>query len=297
MAVTCVNVRNRTDSDTAGADDGRHATPGLHDRVAAAGRGADATGILDRHLVQEQAVTGQPLVSGNRVRLLEDGPETYRAMFAAIAAATDHINMETYIVEDDAVGRRFADALIAKQQQDVQVSLVYDSVGTLGTPDGFFQRLRDSGIRTLQFNPVNPATAKAGWELNQRDHRKLLIVDGRTVFLGGINISSVYSGGSARRRHARRASGPHGLRARLLRRSFLLRPVVAGRRGHLRATGRADACEDRRDRRRVVDGRLNQPRLAQLPCTTRRSARWCSAPISATACASPLSPTSHCPTR
>jgi len=162
-------------------------------------RGADDTGIFDRHLAVEQAVTGTPLVSGNRVRLLEDGPDTYRAMFAAIAAASDHINMETYILEDDEVGRLFADALIAKQRQGVQVNLIYDGVGTLGTPEEFFQRLRDSGIRTLQFNPVNPATAKAGWEVNQRDHRKLLIVDGRTVFLGGINISSVYSGGSSHR--------------------------------------------------------------------------------------------------
>jgi len=169
-------------------------------------RGADDTGIFDRHLAVEEAVTGTPLVSGNRVRLLEDGPDTYRAMFAAIAAATDHINMETYILEDDEVGRRFADALIAKQREGVQVNLIYDGVGTLGTPEEFFQRLRESGIHTLQFNPVNPATAKAGWEVNQRDHRKLLIVDGRTVFLGGINISSVYSGGSSRRASK---AGPH----------------------------------------------------------------------------------------
>jgi cardiolipin synthase len=87
------------------------------------------------------------------------------------------------------------------------VNLIYDGVGTLGTPEEFFQRLRDSGIRTLQFNPVNPATAKAGWELNQRDHRKLLIVDGRTVFLGGINISSVYSGGSSSRAAKARPDG------------------------------------------------------------------------------------------
>jgi cardiolipin synthase A/B len=170
-------------------------------------RGADDTGIFDRHLAVEQAVTGTPLVSGNRVRLLEDGPDTYRAMFAAIAAATDHINMETYILEDDEVGRRFADALIAKQRAGVQVNLLYDAVGTLNTPEEFFQRLRDSGIRTLRFNPVNPAAAKAGWEVNQRDHRKLLVIDGRTVFLGGINISSVYSGGSSRRPSQPRPDG------------------------------------------------------------------------------------------
>jgi cardiolipin synthase A/B len=60
----------------------------------------------------------------------------------------------------------------------------------------FFQRLADSGIQVLEFNPINPLATRKVWELNQRDHRKLLIVDGRTAFLGGINISSVYSGGS-----------------------------------------------------------------------------------------------------
>jgi cardiolipin synthase len=165
-------------------------------------RGADETNIFDRHLAVEQQVSGSPLLTGNRVRLLEDGPDTYRAMFAAIEAAHDHINMETYILEDDEVGQRFADALIDKQRQGVQVNLIYDSVGTLNTPVEFFQRLRDSGIRTLEFNPVDPTTAKAGWDVNQRDHRKLLIVDGQTVFLGGINISSVYSG-SAFRRHSK----------------------------------------------------------------------------------------------
>jgi cardiolipin synthase len=170
-------------------------------------RGADDTGIFDRHLALEQAVSGSPLLTGNRVRLLQDGPDTYRAMFTAIMAAREHINMETYILEDDEVGRRFADALIEKQRQGVQVNLIYDSVGTLGTPVEFFQRLRDAGIRTLEYNPVNPATAQADWELNQRDHRKLLIVDGQTVFLGGINISSVYSGGSFRRHSKARLDG------------------------------------------------------------------------------------------
>ncbi|MEP6873499.1 MAG: cardiolipin synthase [Burkholderiales bacterium] len=158
--------------------------------------GGKAVGVLDRHLALEAAISDSPLVAGNKVQLLQDGPSTYRAMFAAIAAARDHINMETYILEDDDVGRRFADALIAKQRNGVQVNLIVDSVGTLGTPSAFFDRLRDTSISVLAFNPVNPLTAKAGWDVNQRDHRKLLVVDGKTAFLGGINISGVYSGGS-----------------------------------------------------------------------------------------------------
>jgi cardiolipin synthase len=154
------------------------------------------TGIFERHLAVEQAIVGSPLTTGNQVTLLIDGPATYRAMLAAIQGARDHINMETYILDDDDVGHQFAQALIAKQRQGVQVNLIRDSVGTRGTPKEFFQRMADSGIKVLEFNPVNPANARKGWELNQRDHRKQLIVDGRTAILGGINISSVYSSGS-----------------------------------------------------------------------------------------------------
>ena len=154
------------------------------------------TDIFERHLALEEAIVGSPLTTGNSVQLLQDGPATYRAMFLAIEAAKDHINLETYIMEDDEVGQRFAQALIAKQQQGVQVNIIRDSVGTLGTPAAFFQAMIDAGINVLEFNPVNPLLARKAWELNQRDHRKLLIVDGMVAFLGGINISSVYSGGS-----------------------------------------------------------------------------------------------------
>ena len=156
------------------------------------------TSIFDRHLALEEAIVGSPLTTGNQVALLQDGPATYRAMYAAIVGARDHINLETYILDDDEVGQRFAQALIDKQRQGVQVNLIRDSVGTLGTPAAFFDRLSDSGIRVLEFNPMNPLVARKTWALNQRDHRKLLIVDGRIAFLGGINISSVYSGGSFR---------------------------------------------------------------------------------------------------
>jgi cardiolipin synthase len=169
-------------------------------------RGQD-TNIFERHLALEEAIVGSPLTTGNDVRLLEDGPATYRAMLAAIAAARDHINMETYILDDDEVGRQFAQALIDKQRQGVQVHLIRDSVGTLGTPTTFFQALADSGVQVLEFNPMNPLMSRKEWALNQRDHRKLLIVDGHTAFLGGINISSVYSGGSSRQGARARPDG------------------------------------------------------------------------------------------
>ncbi|APW48411.1 cardiolipin synthase [Rhodoferax antarcticus] len=153
--------------------------------------------ILDKQIALEQALTDRPLMLGNKVTLLQDGPATYAAMLKAISGAQDHINMETYIIEDDAMGQAFAQALITKQRQGVQVNLIYDSVGSLATPKQFFNELAAAGVAVLEFNPVNPLQSRGGaWLLNNRDHRKLLIVDGRTVFLGGINISSVYSSGS-----------------------------------------------------------------------------------------------------
>ena len=166
--------------------------------------GGEETSIFDRHLALEAAIVGSPLMVGNKVVLLQDGPATFQQMFAAIRNAKDHINMETYIIEDDEVGNRFADALIEKQTQGVQVNFIYDSVGAISAPKTFFKRLTDSGINVLEFNPINPLTAKKGWNVNQRDHRKLLIVDGQSAFLGGINISSVYSGGSFSQRSGTR---------------------------------------------------------------------------------------------
>ena len=69
--------------------------------------GGKETDVLDRHLALEQAISDSPLLAGNKVTLLQNGPATYAAMFAAIGAARDHINMETYILEDDEVGRQF----------------------------------------------------------------------------------------------------------------------------------------------------------------------------------------------
>jgi cardiolipin synthase A/B len=155
------------------------------------------TGIFEQHLALEQEILGDSLVVGNKVTLLVDGPSTYEAMFAAIAKAKDNIDMETYIIEDDDEGRRFSDALIAKQKAGVQVNFIYDSVGSIGTPKAFFQPMRDAGIKVLEFNPVNPLALRKGWNVNRRDHRKLLVVDGRIAFVGGVNISSVYSSGSS----------------------------------------------------------------------------------------------------
>lgn len=171
-------------------------------------KNGEETNIFDEHLALEAEIVGSPLVVGNKVELLVDGPITYSAMFAAIESAQDHINMETYIIEDDEIGRRFSELLISKQRSGVQVNLLYDSVGSINTPRIFFTTLKESGVNILEFDSINPLTARKGWQVSRRDHRKLLIVDGQVAFVGGINISSVYSSGSFGKSRSKKGDQP-----------------------------------------------------------------------------------------
>jgi cardiolipin synthase len=156
-------------------------------------RCVDPTDILERYTAVVESVTESPMTKGNKVTLLADGQAAYAAMFKAMQSARDHINLETFIIDDDDVGREFSDLLLKKQAEGVQVNLIYDSVGSYTNPAAFFQRLRDGGIQVVEFNPINPLKARGNWLLAYADHRKILIVDGKIAITGGINISSVYS--------------------------------------------------------------------------------------------------------
>ena len=162
-------------------------------------RSVDPTDILERYTAVVESVTESPLTKGNKVTLLVNGQAAYAAMFKAIQNAGDHINLETFIIEDDEVGRRFTDLLLQKQAEGVQVNLIYDSVGSFSTPASFFQSLRDAGIQVVEFNPINPLKVHKKWILTHPDHRKILIVDGKVAITGGINISQVYSSRPFRR--------------------------------------------------------------------------------------------------
>lgn len=175
--------------------------------VLAGKNGNVETNIFTKHLVQVEGIAESPLMTGNKITLLRDGPETYKSMYAAIRDAKNNINMETYSIEDDEVGRRFADALVEKQEKGVQVNLVYDSVGSANTPEEFFRPLIDAGGNVLEFNPLNPLLIRKKWAVG-RDHRKLLVVDGQVAFVGGVNISSVYSSGSFRSKPPEKGAKP-----------------------------------------------------------------------------------------
>ncbi|MFO7665590.1 MAG: cardiolipin synthase [Desulfobacterales bacterium] len=168
-------------------------------------RSVAPTDILERHTAVVESVTESPLTKGNKVVLLADGQDTYAAMFKAMQKAKDHINVESYIIEDDDTGRKFADLLLQKQAEGIQVNVIYDSVGSMNTPAAFFQRLRDGGIQVIGFNPINPIEARGKWGLTHRDHRKILIADGKVAIIGGINISEVYSSIPLRRKQTEKA--------------------------------------------------------------------------------------------
>ncbi|MDD5286620.1 MAG: cardiolipin synthase [Desulfuromonadaceae bacterium] len=161
--------------------------------------------ILGRQTAIVESVTESPLTKGNRVTLLSDGQATYAAMFKAIINAKDHINLESYIIEDDATGRTFADLLLQKREQGVQVNLIYDSLGSMNTPASFFQRLQDGGVQVVGFNPLNPLESREKWGVTHRDHRKILITDGEVAIIGGINISEVYSSTPFKRKQNKKA--------------------------------------------------------------------------------------------
>ncbi len=149
--------------------------------------------LLRRHLAIEQAVSSTPLVAGEQTQLLRDGVQTFAAMFAAIKSAKTQIDLEYYILENvESDGVRLSDLLLAKRREGVEINIIYDSYGSGDTPKAFFETLKAAGIRLVEYNPVDPLKAKTGYAPNQRDHRKILVVDGTTAIVGGVNLSTTY---------------------------------------------------------------------------------------------------------
>lgn len=160
--------------------------------------------LLGRQLAAMEEISPRPLFAGNRVELLVDGPETFDAIYAGMEQATDHINVEAFIFEEaSSRGRSFLELMQAKARAGVAVNLLYDAVGSAGTPKEVFESLRAAGAQVCAFNPLNPASNRTS-EFVQRTHRKSVIVDGRLAFSGGLNLSRTY--GSSSRAMLRRST-------------------------------------------------------------------------------------------
>lgn len=131
--------------------------------------------------------------TGNCLRVFSFGDAGLAAMLAAIDSAQRRIHLETYILRDDATGRRFVEALAAKARRGVAVRVLYDAVGSLGLSPAAFDELCAAGGDVVAFNPLRRFYPR--WMPRRRDHRKILIVDGRVAFTGGLNIGDEYNVG------------------------------------------------------------------------------------------------------
>ncbi|MBI2255284.1 MAG: cardiolipin synthase B [Proteobacteria bacterium] len=150
--------------------------------------------ILRRHLAIEEAVTGSPLTADNKVTVLHDGPETFRAIASTIKGAKRSLNLEYYAIEDvrlDVEGPHLRQLLIEKVRQGVAVNILYDGYGSSGTPPDFFATLEKAGVKLLAYHPLGPNPVDT-LEINDRDHRKILVADGRVGIVGGVNLSKSY---------------------------------------------------------------------------------------------------------
>jgi len=138
--------------------------------------------------------------SGNRVRLLRDGPATFDAMIELIARARTSVSLESYIFRSDDVGRRFADALIAATQRGASVRLLLDWIGARGTSRAFLKQLKRSGIEVQVFNPPG---FRPWLGFVPRDHRKLLVVDETIGITGGVGVGREWMTGILKRHRSR----------------------------------------------------------------------------------------------
>ena len=129
--------------------------------------------------------------AGCEITVLRAGGETYPAMLDALAAAQRMICFETYILAADATGDRFKAVLMERARAGVAVRVIYDAVGSFGLPESWVDELRTAGCHVLAFNPIAPWRRR--YKLSHRDHRKIIVVDDRVGFTGGLNIANDYA--------------------------------------------------------------------------------------------------------
>jgi cardiolipin synthase len=137
-----------------------------------------------------------PLTSGNQIDFYHEGRPAFDAMREAIRNAQDHIHLETFIFQPDATGREFLDLLTQKAKDGVEVRLLYDAMGSIRFHRYLLAPLREAGGKSSVFLPLNPFRRRL--QINMRNHRKIMIVDGRIAFMGGLNIGDEYLGKVAR---------------------------------------------------------------------------------------------------
>ncbi len=145
---------------------------------------------LESNQVALEQIAQMPFTRDNHCRLLIDGEQTFAALFATIDSAEHYILLEYYIVRDDHIGNRLAEHLIRKAQQGVQIYFLYDEIGSFKLGREYLLRLRREGIDIRSFNSTKGPRNRL--QLNFRNHRKIVVVDGAIAISGGHNIGDEY---------------------------------------------------------------------------------------------------------
>ena len=185
---------------------------------------AAKTKILDQPATDEWPVLANvsqlPFLGGNDVELLIDGEATFDSIFAGISRAQSTLLIQFYIIHDDELGREFATRLIERANAGVKIYLLYDDVGCFWLPRAYKQRLRDAGINIRGFNHRHRFLRFLGpTRIQYRNHRKIVVADGKEAWIGGLNVGDEYMGRSKVFGHWRdthvRLKGPSVLAAEL----------------------------------------------------------------------------------
>ena len=133
-----------------------------------------------------------PFVRGNRSQLLIDGDATFDAIFEAMDAAEHYILTQFYIVRDDGLGRRFRDKLVQRAQEGIACYFLYDEIGSHRLSEDYLQTLKAAKVRVSSFSSTRGRHNR--FQVNFRNHRKVVVVDGKTSFVGGLNVGDEYLG-------------------------------------------------------------------------------------------------------
>jgi len=150
--------------------------------------------FLPRFLRRMKKLKIGGLSGGNRIQLLNDGDDCFDEFITSMKKARLSINMETYIFKSDEVGWKVAEILAGKALAGIEVNLIYDSWGCLGTSPAIFSYMRDAGVELIAYRPFLTLKRIGDPFFRERDHRKILVIDGRTAFIGGVNIGNEYAG-------------------------------------------------------------------------------------------------------
>ena len=164
-----------------------------------------------------QSLAGMPFLTGNSAELLIDGDATFASIMEGIDAATNYILFQFFIVHDDDIGREVKDHLLAKAKEGVRVYFLYDEVGSHDLPKSYKDELRAAGAEVFDFHTQKGSGNR--FQINFRNHRKVVVVDGHTTWIGGHNVGDEYLGrdpefGNWRDTHVK-IVGPSALAAQL----------------------------------------------------------------------------------